>query len=181
MIEWPPDLTVYYQTAFLEDYALNRAWQEIPGSVFVGLIDTIKTRVRRFALELKDDLGAVSENLREVPKEKIDQSITMNIFGGNNVIASQDVTQVHTIDIGKGDWGSLSKELQSLGVGGSDVAELRAAIKEDQEGQPKTNLGERTTTWLKQLGNKLGAAALSVGIEVAKTEATKWIHQYLGK
>jgi hypothetical protein len=39
---------------------------EVPGSVVVGLIDTIKTRVLRFSLELKDELGEVHDNrLRE--------------------------------------------------------------------------------------------------------------------
>jgi hypothetical protein len=181
MIEWPPDLTVLYQFAFFEGYALNRAWQEVPGSVFVGLIDTIKTRVLRFALELKDDLGAVSENINEVPKEKIDQSITMNIFGGHNVIASQDVTQIHGIEIRQGDWDALTKALQSLGVGGSEITDLQFALKEDRYGESKPGFGHRTATWLKELGNKLGKAGLAVGIEVAKTEATKWIQQYLGQ
>jgi hypothetical protein len=181
MIEWPPDLTMYYQKAFIEHYVLNRAWQEIPGSVFVGLIDTIKTRVLRFALELRDDLGVVSDNLNEVPKEKIDQSITMNIFGGNNVIASQDVTYIHTIEVGEGDWAALMKALQSLGVGTSEIAELQSALEEDCKDDSKPGLGQRAAIWLKQLGSKLGTAGLAVGIEVAKTEATKWIQQYLGR
>ncbi len=43
-IEWPPNVTAFYERKFFQStYALNRAWQEIPGSVFVGLIDTIKT------------------------------------------------------------------------------------------------------------------------------------------
>src|SRR5712691_12636993 len=56
IIEWPPDLTVLYQGKFIQGYALNRAWQEIPLSVIVSLIDTIRNRVIRFALELKDEL-----------------------------------------------------------------------------------------------------------------------------
>ena len=59
IIEWPPDLTLLYQRKFIEGYALNRAWQEIPPSVIVSLVDTIRTRVLRFALELKEELGLV--------------------------------------------------------------------------------------------------------------------------
>jgi hypothetical protein len=58
MIEWPANLTGLYQATFFEgSYALNRAWQEIPGSVFAGLMDTVRTRVLRFAQELRDELG----------------------------------------------------------------------------------------------------------------------------
>ena len=104
VIEWPANLTMLYHGAFFDgDYVLNRAWQEIPASVFVGLIDTIKTRVLRFALELKDDLGSVSDNLTELPQEKIDQQVTMYIFGGTNVIASRDFTQSNRIEIHEGD------------------------------------------------------------------------------
>jgi AbiTii len=52
VIPWPADLTVRYQTKFIEDFTLNRAWQEIPASVFPALIDTVRNRVLRFALEL---------------------------------------------------------------------------------------------------------------------------------
>ena len=55
---WPAGLTALYERTFFQKrYALNRAWQEVPGSVAVGLIDTIKTRILRFALELKSELG----------------------------------------------------------------------------------------------------------------------------
>jgi hypothetical protein len=53
-LPWNPYLTAKYQTKFFqdEDLVLNRAWQEIPGSVLVGLLEQIRTRVLRFALDL---------------------------------------------------------------------------------------------------------------------------------
>jgi hypothetical protein len=100
VIEWPADLTMVYQGKFFGgDYVLNRAWQEIPVAVFVGLIDTVRTRVLRLALELKDDLGAVSDDLNGLPKEKIDQHVIAYIFGGTNVIASSNFAQIDRIDI----------------------------------------------------------------------------------
>jgi hypothetical protein len=179
-VAWPANLTLLYERTFFEGYALNRAWQEIPRSVFLGLIDTIRTRVLRFALELKDDLGSVSENLDELPKEKIDQNVSINIFGGTNVIASRDFTQIDRIEITKGDWTALAEALfKRLGVEASAVAELKSALDDDSK-ETAPGLGQRTLGWLKQLGSKVGPAALSVGVEVAKKEATKWISEYLG-
>jgi hypothetical protein len=182
VIEWPANLTLMYRASFFQgQYALNRAWQEVPGSVFVGLIDTIKTRVLRFALELRDELGLMGEDLHGLPKEKVDQNVTMYIFGGTNVIASRDFTQIERIEIEKGDWPALAEALASrLGMQPSAVSELKSALDDDSKDQTAPGLGQRTAGWLKQLGNKVGPAVLSIGVEVAKKEATKWIAEYLG-
>ena len=183
VLEWPANLTVLYQADFFDgDYALNRAWQEIPGSVFVGLIDTIKTRVLRFALELKDDVGSVGKNLNELPKEKVDQQVVTYIFGGTNVIASRDFTQIDSIEMKQGDWSALATALNRLGVRDPAISELKAALDEDSKDatMPAPGLGSRTASWLKALGKKSSEVALSVGVEVVKKEATKWILGYLG-
>lgn len=44
-IAWPPALTTKYQTSFFENLVLNRAWTEIPTSVFPALTDTVRTRI----------------------------------------------------------------------------------------------------------------------------------------
>jgi len=85
IIEWPPDLTLLYQRKFIEGYALNRAWQEIPPSVIVSLVDTIRTRVLRFALELKEELGLVSDNLAALPQGKVDQYVENYIYNIGSV------------------------------------------------------------------------------------------------
>ena len=69
-LPWPPSLTAKYQTKFFKDkdLVLNRAWQEIPGSVLVALLEQVRTRVLRFALELKEALPAfLSSDPKQVP------------------------------------------------------------------------------------------------------------------
>lgn len=183
IIEWPANLIVLYQEDFFQgSYALNRAWQEIPSSVVVGLLDTIKTRVLRFALELKEDLGAVSEDLNELPKEQIDQNVVTYIFGGTNVIASRDFTQIDRIEINKGDWTALAEALSRLGLQNSALSELKSALDEDSKNETTRThgLGRDTAAWLREVGRKSGHMALSIGVEVARKEATKWILGYLG-
>ena len=57
---WNPALTAKYQTKFFHDsdMVLNRAWQLIPGSVLVGLLENVRNRVLRFALDLEEPAGA---------------------------------------------------------------------------------------------------------------------------
>ena len=76
IVEWPADLVLLYQSKFIQDYYLNRAWQEIPSTVIVSLVDTIRNRVLRFSLELKDELGLVSDNPEALPQEKVDQYVS---------------------------------------------------------------------------------------------------------
>ena len=58
-LPWNPALTAKYQTAFFQDRSmvLNRAWQLIPGSFLVSLLENVRNRVLRFALDLKNELG----------------------------------------------------------------------------------------------------------------------------
>lgn len=83
------------------------------------------------------------------------------------------------IRIEKGDWGSLANALESLGVKATDLEELEGAIKSDTN-ESGGKAGKRVGSWLKNIGAKLGDAGLGIGVEIAKTEATKWVHQFLG-
>ena len=61
IINWPPGLIVRYQSRFIEGYALSQAWQEVPGSLVVGLCEQVRNRLLRFALEINEELGAAEE------------------------------------------------------------------------------------------------------------------------
>lgn len=58
-LPWNPALTTKYQTRFFKDsdLVLNRAWQSIPGSVLVGLLETVRNRILRFALDMRKSIG----------------------------------------------------------------------------------------------------------------------------
>ena len=186
-IPWPQDLTVKYQQKFLtnKDFALNRAWQEIPASIFPAIIDTVRTRVLQFALELRDELGLVDDNVSALPQAIVDQSVTTYIFGGTNVIAgtAHGFTQIGAVNVEIGDIAGLTHALRNLGVPESDVAELETALETDGEEIPadaEPTLGWRTAVWLKRLGSKLASAGTQIAVDTAKAEAMRLISQYLG-
>jgi hypothetical protein len=126
VIDWPANLIVLYQGAlFGKRYVLNRAWQEIPGSVFIGLIDSIKTRVLRFALDLQDDLRSLSGGLADLPKEKIDQSIVTYILGTTVNISGGTF---HQSPIGVGD--NLTQSITTTSGATSIFADLYTVVNE---------------------------------------------------
>jgi hypothetical protein len=110
VVEWPPDLTTIYQGEFIRGYALHRAWQEIPSSAITALLDTIRNRILKFAIEIKDELGIVGGDISVIPQAKVEQSVTNYIYGGTNVISgtAHDFTQIGQISITPGDFEALS-------------------------------------------------------------------------
>jgi hypothetical protein len=104
-LPWPPSLTTKYQKKFIENFVLNRAWQEVPGSCMVGLVETVRNRVLRFALDIKDQLGEDQESVAQLPAETVEKSVINNIYGGNVFIAAhaETISQVAHTNIVAGD------------------------------------------------------------------------------
>ncbi|MGM4958112.1 hypothetical protein [Bradyrhizobium sp. 604_D8_N2_3] len=77
---WNPALTVKYQNRFFKDsdLVLNRAWQIIPGSVIVGLLETVRNRILRFALDMKKSIA--NEGSLAISTEQVTTMVQKNIF-----------------------------------------------------------------------------------------------------
>lgn len=180
-LPWNPTLTVKYQSRFFNGWALNRAWQLIPGSVLVGLIETVRNRVLRFALELKDQLGPSTPDIENIPSAIIDRSVVNHIYGGNITIAGHAAhySQISQTNIIEGDTESLQIALKNLGITDEGLAALRSGIANDKEADQAT-VGPRTKQWLADIGKYLGKKGLETGFEVVKQAATKWILQHYG-
>jgi len=181
IIHWPPDLTVMYQTKFFDGYALNRAWQEIPSSAVVALVDTIRNRILRFALEIRDDLGAVGNDVKALPPAKIEKSVINNIYGGNIVITptAQNFTQIANFKVETGDLNALSKVLEQIGVDEQEFDELKEALEHDTPYKTQ-GFGKKTGAWVNKMVKKIGKGTLKLGTEATKAVITQWLAQYLG-
>ena len=90
---WPGELDGSVPGQLFEGrYVLNRAWQEISPSFIIGLTDGMRTKVLSFALELKDELGEVSEDIQALPPGKVDQTFITHIYGGTAIVGSKEFT-----------------------------------------------------------------------------------------
>jgi len=181
--QWPADLVALFADKFLQGWNLVRAHQVIPGSVFVSLLDTVRTRILQLALELKKETGDRAKELSEIPPRRIDQSVVTNIFGGNIVIAghAENFAQIGAISIQEGNFDQLRNALKEIGVEAAAIDNLRKALREDAKAdEAKPTLGQRTMGWLKDSASYASKEGLKVGIEIAKKFATKWVLQHLG-
>jgi AbiTii len=180
-IPWPPGLTIKYQTKFYEGYVLNRAWQEIPLSAFASLTDTVPNRILSLALELKDQLGDVSDKPDKLAAEKVDSSVVYHIYGSNNVIAStaQTINQAGRDVVITGDVESLVQTFLQFGIEKADAEEIVRALEND--GKKHTpSLGRGTIAAIKKIAGKMVASGGTITTAAATSIITKFVLQYLG-
>lgn len=127
-------MVAIYQAKFYQgNYALASAWQEVPTTFILALLDTVRNGVLKLALELQEELGSEGDDLAALPPERIDQTVITYIYGGHAVIAgrTEDVTQAGSVVVIKEDLASLNDALARLGAAKSDVRALEDAIAED--------------------------------------------------
>lgn len=182
-LPWNPTITAKYQTKIYRngEPALMKAWQEIPGSVLVGLLEQVRTRVLRFALDLQDKLPEEASSARQLPAAVVEQSVINNIYGGNVLIAShaENFSQIAQTHITQGDLPGLLSALSELGITKEGIKALEHDIEDDKKAGQET-IGPKTKSWLADAGKYIGKEGVKAGVEVAKQAATKWILQHYG-
>ena len=127
--DWPQELAVKFGGAgYSDEFQCIKAWQVIPRATIVGLIDTVRNRIIEFLLQIDEaspDAGEKSSE--ELPPERVGQIFNITISGGTSNIAagSTHVTQSQSGVVQAGDWKSLVSSLESLGVEGGSITELK--------------------------------------------------------
>ncbi|MFQ3456945.1 hypothetical protein PMN64_27045 [Bradyrhizobium sp. UFLA01-814] len=178
---WPAELVALYADKFAQGWTLIRASQQVPGTIFVSVLDNVRTRILQLALGLKEELGDEMTDATKLPKASVDQSVVNHIYGGNVVVAAtaENFSQVQNISVVQNDLPSLLKAMEELGLHPTDVKSLSKAVQADAKAGA-TTIGQKTSEWLKELPVSLGKGTLKVGFEAAKSLATKYVLAYFG-
>lgn len=179
IIPWPANLVVMYQDKFFDgDMALNRAWQDIPGSVLASIVDTVRTRLLTFVLELRDQTVEEDLAVEALPQATVQTLVQMTVIGGNNVFGNVEQFAANTVQVG--DIESLKGTLSALGVGHDELGKLEGDIAQDQAEEPdKQGLGKRTLDWIGRNAKAAGKGAVKIGGDVATAVMTEAIKRYL--
>ena len=179
-MHWPADLVVHYQSKFFQGYALNRAWQEIPIGAIVAVVDTVRTRLLQFSLELQGEVGA--DEVAVPSPEVVERSVQTIIYGGTNVVGSVagNVQLIGQQLVIQGDLASLQAALKEIGVKGDGIDELSRAIEADREEGAEKGFGTRVAGWLQRAGTYVGKEGAKAGLEVAQKAAMQAVLSYFG-
>lgn len=179
IIPWPANLVIMYQNKFFDgSYALNRAWQEIPGAVMVGIVDIVRTRVLTFVLELKEQSAEEKVDVDELPVATVQTLVQMTIIGGNNVFGNVENFAAQTVQVG--DLNSLRGTLAAMGYDHQKLDALEADINADKAEGADTSIGKRTLDWIGKNAKVAGKGAVKISADVATAVLTEAIRRYLG-
>lgn len=179
MSPWAPDMTMMYQDKIIEGYSLNRAWREFPLSRLVGICDTVRNRLLRLALELREQVGEADDPLSQITPAQLESKVVNYIYGGQNIIGSsvgRDITQLSNSGVVRGNFNSLTSVLSKHGVAEEDIEALPDAIAMDESAIKEGHIGAGIHGWLQRV--KKGAVATSKAVSVEVIAGA--IRSYLG-
>ncbi|WP_151839412.1 AbiTii domain-containing protein [Acinetobacter junii] len=89
--DWKPIIIANYGANMYEGYVCMQAWKIIPTSFVIGMVDTIKTKILNFVLDIEminKDAGDVEINSNPIPQEKVSQIFNITISGNVQNLAS---------------------------------------------------------------------------------------------
>lgn len=177
-IPWPGDLVLYYQTRLLRGWNLTTARQEVPLGAIAGLLDAIRTRVLRFALEL-ESAAAASGSAEAVAPEQVRALFQNIIMGDNNTVAIMSPGAVVGRDISIGDWQSLALHLHTLGIPDEEIAGLNQAIAADRL-DGSDGPGPAVHSWYGGLAAKAAGGSVAIATSVVGSAVWQAIMAYFG-
>jgi hypothetical protein len=183
---WPVALAVHKASKLTPNMQCVSAWKEIPIGAIVRFMDSVKTRVLGFAIDLERE----APNSGELPigsqpplsREKMTQIFNTNIAGnvGNVANASSSFSQSSTITVEPGNWKSLDARLRELGLTGEDTDGLKVDLERALAAGDNTERTKTASTWIGRLAGRAAMGAAGTGIEVAATGIAKAIAAYFG-
>jgi hypothetical protein len=179
IVEWPGALVALYRNDFLTNYELLRAWQVIPTAALLGVTDKVRTKVLKLALELKKESRKFNFDVSKVPKDKVQNMVVYNIFGGNNVIANEasNFSQSLVKTVNKGDLSALMEAFKSIGFIEGELSEIKHLLENKNGGNVEPSVIKK---WIGKIGSAVGNASLRLAVDEAKPHVTDLISQYLG-
>src|SRR5205807_255706 len=112
----------------IRGYTLLSAHMEIPRNAVVGVLDSVRNKALKFAIEIEEQAptaGDAAPGTKPVPEERVSQIFTTIVMGGvqNLAVSSAGAVQ-HAQQIQAGDLVALQRFLAQQGVDPKDLAEL---------------------------------------------------------
>jgi len=183
--QWPADLIASFGQYIYQNKNCLSAWKMIPRNSIAALLDTIKTRVLDFALEIETeapDAGEAPPNSIPVAQDKVTQIFNTYISGSvqNVATGSSHVNQNRDVHISVNDFTSLYDFLKSTGVSHDDLIDLEKAVQEDTQEHGKRTNGQRVQQWTINMINKAASGVWDVTTDVATDILSKALASYFG-
>lgn len=183
-ISWSGDAIAYYQhkEIYSNGLVLASAWRLMTGQNILGVLETIRTRVLDFILQIQEELGVDmdepndAKEITTVSPQAINNIFNNTINGGQVSLSNSGDATVGSINISTGNLEELKDYLASIGVGKTDINKLNNSITKD--GKVRDTLGPEVSKWLSSMGVKALKGGLNVGKDIAVSVMTKALMSY---
>lgn len=181
---WPQEIAVKYGgNGYMKDWECLKAWKLISKHRVKGLLDTVRNRLLRFALELEKGFGWTGE---DAPAEAVQNHAAVSqifntyVMGGTAHVVTGAQAEVKTLvaQVGAGDEAALRAALQSLGLKQGDID---GAIELARTEPPSAATpGPKTAAWLDKVKEAAATKLVGVPADIAVALAIQALKQYLG-
>jgi hypothetical protein len=183
--DWPADLIALHGRRIYRGWNCLSAWKAIPYNALVSLIDTIRTRILNFALEIEresPDAGEAPLDKPPLAQEQVSQVFNTYIIGNVQNIAtgSSNLSQTVELSIGEGNLDELKNYLGSKGIKDTDLQELEESIREDSKEEIGKKPGGKVQAWVRKMASKAASGAWNIGTSVAGDILEKALSKYFG-
>jgi hypothetical protein len=183
--EWPADVLPHFHGKIYEGMMLAQAWKEMSRGAVLGILETIRSRVLNFALEIESanaGAGDAMPGTEPIPQKVVTQIFTTNITGnvGNFAPGSSHFKQRADFQIAAGDAKQLRQIVESLGLSSEDAAELEEAIHADPPLVAKQPFGKAVGAWMGKALSRAAQGMLKVSTEVAAETLSRTIKDFCG-
>lgn len=181
---WPVGLAIHHASKLTPEMQCVAAWKEIPVGAVVRLLDSVKTRVLGFVIDLEREAPNAGDtpigSQPPLSTEKMTQIFNTNITGNVGNLANSSENFSQTASIQPGNWDSLEQRLLSLGLRSIDLEGMRTELERAASSKEQSEKSAVAGTWIGRLTTKAIGGVSGVGIEVAATGIAKAIAAYLG-
>ena len=158
---------------------LERSSQRIPKYIYSAILDSVKSRLLEFVLELqKNDVNPDEPNSERTDEELVRGAVVNHIYGNNNTVAIGDQISQQVSVIQKGDIESLFKLLKDYQVPDEDLAELKDAISAESDAKPG-KLGPRVSGWIGGMMAKAASGAWNATAQGAPALVMNAVDKFL--
>lgn len=184
--QWPVALAIHHASKLTPNMQCIEAWKEIPIGAIVRLMDSVKTRVLGFVIDLEREAPDAGElpvgSQPPLSSERMTQIFNTNITGnvGNLANASSDFIQSSTAVVQPGNWQSLQARLLELGLTAEDTSGFQVDAEQALATGSQEDKQLTAGTWIGRLAGKAASGVTGVGIEAAATGIAKAIAAYFG-
>jgi hypothetical protein len=133
---WNPDLVAYVAGNIYEGMNCMQAWKVIPINRVVAALDTVRTRILNFVLEIEaeaPDAGEAPVNSNPVPQDRVHQIFNTYISGNVQNLATASTNVRQYAKLKEGNAKLFSEILTTLSKSSADRKIVRRALEAVEE------------------------------------------------